>query len=446
MVRSLGERPIGVCASLLALLVVACGGSAEIPGGISNLGSGGTASAGFGDGVSTPGHSAGADPGTGGRPNATGGASTTGGTLGGIANGGNANGGNSSGGDAGSPEVGGDGGAAGVVGGAGGAAGSGNLRSCDRITFDDPALEAVVRRQLGKPSGEITPAEARGLTLIDGTDANISSLGGIECFGLTTALLRENPISDLQPLAALINLEHLELADAQVADLSPLAGLDKLSALVLDGVLRTLTEADLNLLAHLPSLLTLELRFDVIGSVAPLAQRPSLYDLNLSSGKILAPGELTTLTQLSMLDVSDTGVDPAPLATLSNLTYLGFELNQATNISALASLTKLQLLDLSFNQISDLSPVAQLTQLQRLAIEGNQVADLAPLRGLTQLITLNAQDNHITSLTPLVQNPGLGASTLLWLGDNPIDCQAQAANLAALSALHVGVQSNCTQP
>jgi hypothetical protein len=85
-----------------------------------------------------------------------------------------------------------------------------------------------------------------------------------------------------------------------------------------------------------------------------------------------------------------------------------------------------------------------LTKLQRLALSNNRVVDLGPLRGLTELSTVNAQANRIESVTPLVQNTGIGAGDLLWLRENPIDCQAESQNLAALVALRVGVASDCT--
>ena len=358
-------------------------------------------------------------------------------------------GGGSSRGGSGPVAIGGIGGGS-ATGGALGEAGSGGStsmpRSCNPITFDDPALEAVVRKWLNKPTGQLTPQDAHQIAFLQASNAGITSLGGIECLPLNTALLDGNEISDLGPIAALKDLQQLVLTNNPVGDLGPLAGLAELRALDLSGAGRVLTKDDFEVLGGLPMLVGLTLNFDLVGELTPLAKAPALATLSLASGQVLATDTLDSLTQILTLELSNTGVTPDRIAQLKQLTYLGFELNGVRDISPLALLTNLELLDLSFNDIDDLTPLASMSQLQRVALTGNRVTDLTPLRALANLHTVNAQDNHITTLTPLVQNPGIDMGDLLWLGENPLDCQAEAANIAALQARQVGVQSDCTVP
>lgn len=417
----------------LASLLGACGGSAELNASSISGSSGNPA--GVSGGTSTPaqgigGMSAAGDSGQAGAASSTGGRSNSGGAA--PINAGGAGG------------TGGSAGTAGTLGAAGGGGANGTPRSCDHVTFDDPALEAVIRKWLSKPTGELTRADAQSISLLQASNAGITSLGGVECLRLSAAFLDGNEIADLKPLAAQKSLESLVLRNDPVADLSPLTELAELRSLDLSGLARPLTPDDFTALASLPNLISLTLEFDVVTSLAPLGKAPALATLSLASSQLIGTETLSELTQITTLELSNTQVPPNRIAPLTQLTYLGYQLNDVRDISPLALLTNLQLLDVSFNNIDDLTPLASMPQLQRVALSGNRITDLAPLRALTNLSTVNAQDNRITTLTPLVQNMAIGSGDLLWLGENPLDCAAEAANIAALQARQVGVQSDCT--
>jgi Leucine-rich repeat (LRR) protein len=76
---------------------------------------------------------------------------------------------------------------------------------------------------MGKPEGEITLAEAKGVTRMDLTDS------------LQRQLSEFTPITNLDGLEAFTNLESLDLSQNAVSDISPLAGLTKLTVLSLAG-------------------------------------------------------------------------------------------------------------------------------------------------------------------------------------------------------------------
>ncbi len=118
-------------------------------------------------------------------------------------------------------------------------------------------LERVIREQIGKSSGELTPKDCLGITELNlsASDFN-SNLEGLQYFvdlekldcsagrihnisaisGLTKLeelKLYKNQVRDLTPLSGLVNLERLDLYDNNVHDLTPLATLTNLKLLVI---------------------------------------------------------------------------------------------------------------------------------------------------------------------------------------------------------------------
>jgi len=164
------------------------------------------------------------------------------------------------------------------------------------VTFADPVLEAMIRGAMGKPEGEITLAEAQGVTRMDLTDS------------LQRQLSEFTPITNLDGLEAFTNLESLDLSQNAVTDISPLAGLTKLTALSLAG--------------------------NPVTDVAPLAK----------------------LTNLKLLILSNCQAqDYSALSNLINLQVLWLDNSTISDVSSLASLTNLQTLYLDKSSVEDYS-------------------------------------------------------------------------------------------
>ena len=164
------------------------------------------------------------------------------------------------------------------------------------VTFADPVLEAMIRSAMGKPEGEITFAEAQGVTRMDLTDS------------LQRQLSEFTPITNLDGLEAFTNLESLDLSQNAVTDISPLAGLTKLTALSLAG--------------------------NPVTDVAPLAK----------------------LTNLKLLILSNCQAqDYSALSNLINLQVLWLDNSTISDVSSLASLTNLQTLYLDKSSVEDYS-------------------------------------------------------------------------------------------
>jgi Leucine-rich repeat (LRR) protein len=199
--------------------------------------------------------------------------------------------------------------------------------------FPDYALAVSIRVWIGKPP-PICLSDLEGLTAFGNkTYMTIYDLTGLEyCTGLIHLWTDGNQISDLGPLAGLINLEYINLMSNQISDLGPLAGLINLEY------------------------------------------------INLEGNQISDLGPLAGLTNLSGLYLSDNEItDISPLAGMTDLVSLYLDNNQISDLGPLAELTNLESLNLWANQITDISPLAGLTNLNLLYLESNQISDIYPL-------------------------------------------------------------------
>ena len=253
-------------------------------------------------------------------------------------------------------------------------------------------------------------------------------------------------INDLSPLAPLTKLTTLDLplAGNHISDLSPLASLTNLTSLDLD--LNNNQISDVSPLGSLTKLTTLHLGNDIrfrdeprlpwqnqISDVSPLGSLTNLTELDLSRNQISDVGPLGSLTNLTSLILTGNQIsDVGPLGSLTNLTELGLHDNEISDVSPLESLTNLTELGLHDNEISDVSPLASLTNLTSLIISANKISDVSPLASLTNLTSLIITGNQISDVSPLASLTNL-TKLHLWqnqitdvgpLFDNPDHCSA----------------------
>jgi internalin A len=107
----------------------------------------------------------------------------------------------------------------------------------------------------------------------------------------------------------------------------------------------------------------------------------------------LADAKLSKLNSLDLYYDKITNIEP--LASLSNLTSLDLIGNQISDLKPLAGLINLTYLSIGKNQISDLQPLAGLVKLNYLSLHGNQITDVKSLAGLSNLNNLILNDNQI---------------------------------------------------
>jgi internalin A len=326
---------------------------------------------------------------------------------------------------------------------------SGSGIVCD---FPDPTLEAVIRTQIGQPTGDIVFDDLQGITMLEIYDQGIWDITGLECLtnvvyltlkghnisdisplgGLTNLdnlSLWMNNVSDLSPLANLTNLTRLKLSDNDISDISPLAGLANLTHLYLDGnsgisdyspvsglvnliMLYVIDNAisDISPLASLVNLSTLGCWRNQISDIGPLSGLVNLTTLQIQENQLADISVLSGLTNLTRIEASHNQIsDISPLSGLTNLVGLDLDDNQISDISALSGMTSMWALDVSSNQISDISAVAGMTELSYLDIGYNQVSDIGSLSGKIWLAALNAPSNQISDISVI--------SELDWLWD-----------------------------
>jgi internalin A len=107
----------------------------------------------------------------------------------------------------------------------------------------------------------------------------------------------------------------------------------------------------------------------------------------------LADSKLNALTSLDLYYEKITNVEP--IASLSNLTSLDLIGNQIDDIKPLAGLINLTYLSLSKNKISDVKPLVGLVKLIHLSLHTNKITDVKSLATLTNLNNLTLSDNQI---------------------------------------------------
>lgn len=145
----------------------------------------------------------------------------------------------------------------------------------DPITFADDSLEATIRTNVNKPTGQLMRSDVEALTFLDGNERGIANLEGIgQVWNLEVVFLSRNEISDLTPLSELTKLRVLQIGHNNVTNLSPLAGMDQITHLILDQN----SIADLSPIADMSAIHFLWLFECGLTDLAPLAASQVLAD------------------------------------------------------------------------------------------------------------------------------------------------------------------------
>ena len=230
-----------------------------------------------------------------------------------------------------------------------------------------------------------------------------------ELAGLATLVARNGGIRDLAGLERAVGLKQLDLGFNLVSDLRPLAALPRLESLNLDGA-----APDLQVLASLTGLKRLSVRNN------------GIEDL----------GALASLAGLTELDAGDNLIaNLRPLSGLGRLEVLRADRNRIADLWPLASLARLEVLELGSNRIGDLQPLAGLARLRKLRLAGNGLAELHPLSSLEGLRDLGLAGNAVEQLRALSH---LGGLRRLDLRGNPLGELRSLQALRSLAWVHVG--------
>ena len=160
----------------------------------------------------------------------------------------------------------------------------------------------------------------------------------------------------------------------------------------------------LGVLSSLTNLTTLQItntpisaeELEIIGTMT------SLQTLTLSGCGLTTVAPLEKLTALTYLDLSDNTIrNIEPLQGFSELTQAYLQHNVLTDLSNLSGLTGLTKLDLSYNALNSLSQISTLSGLVWLDASHNTLAQLNGLETLTNLQHLDLSSNALVNISPL---------------------------------------------
>ena len=139
-----------------------------------------------------------------------------------------------------------------------------------------------------------------------------------------------------------------------------------------------------------------------VKSIAVLSYCKNLKDLQLNFQSITDISPLAKLTKLKNLGLGGNPIaNIAALSGLAGLENLALFNCQARDYSSLKNLKKLKYLLLEFSTINNLEPLSGLTKLQTLSLMDTPITDVAPLATLKALRTLKLANCNITDYSPL---------------------------------------------
>jgi hypothetical protein len=183
------------------------------------------------------------------------------------------------------------------------------------------------------------------------------------------------------------------------------------------------------------ALKTIMLPHQCFSDVSPLATLQNLEHLSLYGNLKIDPSPFTSLKSLKFLALTGTQLTSSTfLAELTSLEELGLGSTTIDDISSVADLKNLKILDLADNNLTDFPLLTDCAQLEGLVVAFNKMSNIQNLaKNLVNCpkLELVASGNQILDLTALVENPRSGNFSV-WINENPIDCTAQADNIATL--------------
>ncbi len=208
------------------------------------------------------------------------------------------------------------------------------LDSAQAVYFQDGALVNKVRAALNQPEGIISAGRAASLVKLN------AGLSAPDAPG-------EVKITDISALARFSGLRALNLEWNDIADLSPLAGLTNLTELRLNGNSGIYDFTPLGGLVRL-RVLTLVACQITASNITVLNGMEDLEELWVESPRLKDASFASRFPHLRRLELKNCGLtDITPLASLEEVTDLGLEMNPIGDLSPLLEMPALTYVSLS---------------------------------------------------------------------------------------------------
>ncbi|UVI27769.1 leucine-rich repeat domain-containing protein [Paenibacillus spongiae] len=276
-------------------------------------------------------------------------------------------------------------------------------------------IEAEVRKQLGKETGELTDSDLLSITHLKLNNRELEEIGDLAKFhNLVDLELQDNWLTDLSPLRSLVRLERLFVSndpflpeDMKPARKNTFSGLEFITGLV---NLRDISFVDCGIsdISPLHALHNLEnawLYVSEISDLSPLRGLKKLHKVYFYHSKLREISVFKDLPHIKGIAINANEVsDLTPIKDCVEMTYLDAHTNRIRDIAPLAKLTNLIYLTLAENDISDISVLESMQGLRHLTLSSNPnlkdvnvVKQLKSLRHL-ELIDLDLSDDVIADL------------------------------------------------
>lgn len=187
-----------------------------------------------------------------------------------------------------------------------------NAADCKPHTVDfgdDTALEAEVRRKLGRDGGTLTPGDLAQIKSINLSQAKVHQIDPC-VFPMFTSLkdlfLGPGEYDDLTPLTKLTTMESLRLAMSHVKDLHAIEGLKRMDRLDISHTL--VGDDELKSVGSLVNVTELMLDEDNVSNLTPVSNMKKLERLSIKKTLVKSLAPLSQLKTLKFLYIADTPV------------------------------------------------------------------------------------------------------------------------------------------
>lgn len=311
--------------------------------------------------------------------------------------------------------------------------------------FREPLIEQAVREALGKPEGELSQEDLSQVTSLHIYGKQIYQYEGQFWFRgkydyaylydfQQSGLFEQNGgISSLEDVKAMPNLTELSVYNQNISDLEPLRG-TKIARLGL---------------AHNP-----------ITSLAPLRGNGNIQYLNISCLPLDGLGDVSTLSGLRELNLSDMQVNSVEILTslpLRRIQMYGVSLRNVWELSRMTELETVELQNLDQEGVNAMAMLQHLTSLNVTHPMGLPLKALEPLNLLEKLYFYGGETTVPTEGT--VRLPHLRSLDMAngqfpdfrWLVDMPelrevYFLNAQVSSLDGLDAPPLLMNITCGEP
>jgi internalin A len=173
----------------------------------------------------------------------------------------------------------------------------------------DAALEAEVRKKLGKDAGPITPADLGQIKSINLSSSKVHQIDPC-IFPMFTSVkdifLGPGEYDDLTPLQKLSTLMSLRVSLSQVKDLHAIEGLKAMDRLDISHTL--IGDDQLKIVGAMANITELMLDEDNVTDISPLANLSKLEKLSLKKTAVKSLAPLAQSKTLKFLWIADTPV------------------------------------------------------------------------------------------------------------------------------------------